>query len=60
VSKEEGVEIGREEGREMGREEGLETGRKMEREILELVEQGYTAAQIKEMLAKGEVIEGIE
>jgi hypothetical protein len=44
VSKEEGVEIGREEGMRLGQET-----------ILELVEQGYTAAQIKEILTKGEV-----
>ncbi|MDR1507448.1 MAG: hypothetical protein LBI67_10150, partial [Treponema sp.] len=42
-------EEGRQEGREEGREEGLEMGRE---EILELLEQGYTFAEIKAKLAE--------
>jgi predicted transposase YdaD len=38
-------EEGREDGREEGREEGQDT-------VLELMEQGYNAQQIRDMLAK--------
>ncbi|MDR1506360.1 MAG: hypothetical protein LBI67_04595, partial [Treponema sp.] len=50
---EKGREEGREEGLEMGREEGREEGLEMGREeILELMEQGYTFAEIKAKLAE--------
>ncbi|MDR0388975.1 MAG: hypothetical protein LBH73_02795 [Spirochaetaceae bacterium] len=51
-SREEGWEKGRKEGQEKGREEGREIGREEgENTVLELMEQGYTAEQIRLKLA---------
>jgi flagellar biosynthesis/type III secretory pathway protein FliH len=54
--REEGLQEGREEGLQEGRKEGLQEGREEGREegqdmVLELLDQGYTAEQIRAVLA---------
>jgi flagellar biosynthesis/type III secretory pathway protein FliH len=50
---EKGIEQGREEGIKKGREEGIEEGIEEDRkQVLELIEQGYTTEQLKAKLTE--------